>query len=851
MKKITLFLSMLFILNLCYSQHKIEINNWLRSGSVKIFKPVFADTKDINGTIFKNENLLSKFKIDLTYITPKIGESIKLGSSLSVWEKISIGHDSVVSKNLQKESITLLAGYINAERWTDIKFKLSCNALYELYIDNVLKKTKKNAKTDVNSVKLKLTTGKHLIVLKILNTETNLKVKAFVEFNNKLPKTSIKSDTNARRILEIDDIVNGERISSAQISPSGKYLLISYRNTIQGSGKSKSYMVLKNLYTKENIHLIRNQNIKQIKWLPKTDKLSYTCTFNNKTDIYLYNVEQGTEKLISVGFKNFSSYKWSPTEGFLIWTEYVKSAKKEDLKRIHDNDDRLPSYRNRSFLHMINISSGTSVQLTSGSLSTRLYDIHPSGFKILFSTTKRDYTEIPFTKQNLYELNIYNFRVNSIWKNKRFSGRATYSPDGRKLLVRGGPECFEELGKNVSVGKIANNYDKQLYIYDLVSKQADPITYNFNPSVSSSFWSKDNNIYIKVNERDYVCLYKYSPRIKKFEKINLNPEVLGNINYSKIGNTAVYTGTSISTPNKLYLLNLETNVSSEIVFPEEKRFSEINFGKHEEWNFKNKKETTIYGRVYYPPNYDQTKKYPVIVNYYGGTSPVPRSFGGRYPANVWTANGYIVYLLQPSGATGFGQEFSALHVNGWGLDAIDDIIDGTRQFLVSHPSADANNVGCIGASYGGFTTMLLQTRTDIFKTAISHAGISSITSYWGEGYWGYSYSVGAATNSYPWNRKDIYVNNSPLYNADKFKNSILLLHGTADTNVPVGESLQFYAALKILGKDVEMVLIDGQNHWIVDYKKRIKWHYTIMSWFDKKLKNQAQHWNNLYPKKNY
>ncbi|NJO89132.1 MAG: S9 family peptidase [Chloroflexia bacterium] len=238
------------------------------------------------------------------------------------------------------------------------------------------------------------------------------------------------------------------------------------------------------------------------------------------------------------------------------------------------------------------------------------------------------------------------------------------------------------------------------------------------------------------------------------------------------------------------------------------------------------------------------------MNYYGGTSPVERSFGGRYPANIWAANGYIVYIMQPSGATGFGQEFSALHVNGWGFDAIDDIIDCTKEFLKTHPSADAENVGCIGASYGGYTTMLLQTRTDIFKTAVSHAGISSITSYWGEGYWGYSYSAVATANSYPWNRKDIYVEHSPLYNADKFKNSILLLHGTDDTNVPVGESLQYYAALKILGKDVEMVLVDGQNHWIIDLKKRKQWHYTIMSWFDKKLKNQPKEWEDLYPEKN-
>ncbi|MFO7827531.1 MAG: prolyl oligopeptidase family serine peptidase, partial [Bacteroidales bacterium] len=424
------------------------------------------------------------------------------------------------------------------------------------------------------------------------------------------------------------------------------------------------------------------------------------------------------------------------------------------------------------------------------------------------------------------------------------------SPDGTKLLVQGGPECFGDIGVNVSDDRIPNSYDSQLYIFDLISKKIDPITKTFDPTIHSAEWITEKEIYLSVGEKDYINLYKYDLKSQAFNKIDVDVEVLSDFDIAKNKPVAVYSGTSISTPKKLYSLNLKKESSTLLAFPEKERFANIKFGKTEPWNFTNKNGTTIYGRVYYPPHYDENKKYPVIVNYYAGTSPIERSFGGRYPINNWAANGYIVYVLQPSGATGFGQDFSALHVNGWGYDAIDDIIYGSKKFLEAHPTADAKNVGCIGASYGGYTTMLIQTRTDIFKTAISHAGISSITSYWGEGYWGYTYNAGAAKNSYPWNRKDIYVENSPVYNADKFQNSILLLHGTDDTNVPVGESLQYYAALNILGKDVEMVLVDGQDHHILDYKKRIQWHYTIISWFDKKLKQQPQQWNELYPEKN-
>ena len=235
------------------------------------------------------------------------------------------------------------------------------------------------------------------------------------------------------------------------------------------------------------------------------------------------------------------------------------------------------------------------------------------------------------------------------------------------------------------------------------------------------------------------------------------------------------------------------------------------------------------------------------MNFYGGTTPITREFGGRYPKNLWAAQGYVVYVLQPSGAIGYGQDFSALHVNDWGFIVADEIIDGVRKFLSEHPFVDPRRLGCIGASYGGFMTMIIQTRTNLFSAAVAHAGISSISSYWGEGYSGYEYSAYASANSYPWNRKDIYINQSALFSADKITTPMLLLHGAEDTNVPPGESAQLFTALRILGREVEYIQILDQNHHIMTYNKRKIWTRTIMAWFDRWLKDQPEWWYYLYP----
>lgn len=102
------------------------------------------------------------------------------------------------------------------------------------------------------------------------------------------------------------------------------------------------------------------------------------------------------------------------------------------------------------------------------------------------------------------------------------------------------------------------------------------------------------------------------------------------------------------------------------------------------------------------------------------------------------------------------------HVNTAGKGVAEDIIEATKTFCREHSYTDTLHIGCIGASYGGFMTQYLQTQTNIFAAAISHAGISDHTSYWGEGYWGYSYSEVSMAGSYPWTRKDLYVDQSPL-----------------------------------------------------------------------------------------
>ncbi len=362
--------------------------------------------------------------------------------------------------------------------------------------------------------------------------------------------------------------------------------------------------------------------------------------------------------------------------------------------------------------------------------------------------------------------------------------------------------------------------------------------------MEEAVWHEDGNIYAKVTDADFVRLYRY--RNGKFSRIDCPGDMILQTTWAQHAPAMMYTASTVHYPAQVYTLDLTDDKAILWDNPCQKQFRDVEFGEMKDWDYNYKKGTLIDGRYYLPANFDSSKKYPLIVYYYGGTTPVSRTFGGRWPFNLYTANGYVVYVLQPSGAIGYGQEFSARHQNNWCKITADEIIASVKAFAKAHPFIDASRIGCMGASYGGFTTEYLTTQTDLFACAISHAGISSISSYWGEGYWGYGYSINASAHSYPWNRKDIYVDQSPLFNADKVQVPILLIHGTADVNVPTGESIQFYTALKLLGKDAELVLVKDADHAVVDYQQRILWNNTILSYFAKYLKGKPAWWEHQY-----
>ena len=724
-----------------------------------------------------------------------------------------------------------LAGFVvENTRYTEAEVKVEGLRHYQLFVDG--EKREKGT--------LKLEPATHEVVIKYLSEAgTAESPKVSVETAE---ATKLTFREGGQRMYTLDDVLHGVRMAGASLSADGKFLLASFRTNKVG-GKSETL----HRVTETATGRVVAERTEPLHWMPRSTAYWYIRNGVDGRQLVTVNPVTGAETVVAEPLPE-GSFQWSPTEDYLLYSLTQEGpAEREDVYEVVHPDDRQPGWRTRTYLAKYDLQSGLMQPLTFGFHQVRANDISADGRYVLMSVKSSRLTARPTSLTSLYRLDVRTLEAEPLVKDDGFLGSACFSPDGQEVLLSGSPECLGGVGKNVREGQTPSMYDMQLYLLRLSDKVVTPLTRDFAPSVGRFEWSPaDGHVYFTAENRDCVSLYRLDGRSHRIEPLSVGEDIVKSFSLAAAAPQLACYGESAANGERLYTMNTRTRKTNRVRDLFAEQMGDIAFGECRAWDFTNSRGDTICGRYYLPPHFDPARKYPMIVNYYGGCSPTSRNFEGRYPHHAYAALGYVVYVIEPSGATGFGQEFSARHVNTAGDYVADDIIEGTRRFAEDHPFVDAKKIGCIGASYGGFMTQYLQTKTNLFAAAISHAGISDHTSYWGEGYWGYSYSEVSMANSYPWADRSLFVDHSPLYNADKIHTPLLFVHGDADHNVPVGESIQLYTALKLLGRETAMVLVKDQDHHILDYGKRIRWQATIFAWFAKWLQDDPAWWNAMY-----
>ena len=812
------------------SAETIEVKTLKYAGPYAVAQPWMADSVNIKGEAFDLKQLLDS---PLSFTLLNKGKEVTAAQLLA--DKQDALHlASFCVSNTQRTKATIAVEGLEQ---------------YRLFVDG--------EQVAVNSDKAEtiLTPSQHTVVIKYLtrkNASSDKKsIKLTVTAANGAPLSV--GDAAAKRAYNIYDVICAPNYPSVSISPNGKFIVVR-KTWVDRKGNNHSISELRNSQTNRVMATFEEN----VKWMPASNKLYFTQKASDSS-IAGEEKQDGTLQLITINPLTMERevlaanipdgwFQFTPDEKTLIYTLYTEGRKKDaQVYDVKEPDDRQPGWRSRSYLAKFDLASGVLQPLTFGYHNVYLSDISADSRYLLIGKSEERLTKRPTTLNSYYRLNLNDMSVETLIEKGEFLNSAQFSPDGKSILVSASPEAFNGIGKNVEEGQTPSMIDTQLYLMTLSDKKVRPLIRDFNPNVQSTEWSKvDGNIYFTAEDKDCVHLFQLNPKSGKFTLLKTPEEYIKSFSLASSAAEMAFSGQSASNADRLYKMNTKALKLQLVDDLSARELKNVELGECKAWNFVNSRGDTLCCRYYLPPHFDAAKKYPMIVNYYGGCSPTSRMFQSRYPHHVYAAMGYVVLVVNPSGATGFGQKFSARHVDTAGEGVAEDIISSTQAFCDEHAFVNRKKIGCIGASYGGFMTQYLQTKTDLFAAAISHAGISDHTSYWGEGYWGYSYSEVSMANEYPWTNKHLFVDQSPLYNADKIHTPLLFVHGTADNNVPVGESIQLYTALKLLGRPTAMVLVDGQDHHIIDYEKRLKWQNTIFAWFAKWLQDDASWWTEMY-----
>ena len=820
------------------SAETIEVKTLKYAGPYAVAQPWMADSVNIKGEAFDLKQLLDS---PLSFTLLNKGKEVTAAQLLA--DKQDALHlASFCVSNTQRTKATIAVEGLEQ---------------YRLFVDG--------EQVEVNGDKAEtiLTPSQHTVVIKYLtrkNASSDKKsIKLTVTAANGAPLSV--GDATVKRAYNIYDVICAPNYPSVSISPNGKFIVVR-KTWVDRKGNNHSINELRNSQTNRLMATFEES----VKWMPSSNKLYFTQKASDSS-IAGEEKQDGTLQLITINpltmeREVLASYlpegwfQFTPDEKTLIYTLTTEGRKKDpQVYDVKEPEDRQPGWRERSNLAKYDLASGILQPLTFGYHNIYLMDISADSRYLLIGKEEERLTKRPTTLTSFYRLDLGSMnassattpKVETLIEKGEFLNSAQFSPDGKSILVSASPEAFNGIGKNVEEGQTPSMIDTQLYLMTLSDKKVRPLTRDFNPNVQSVDWSKaDGNIYFTAEDKDCVHLFQLNPKSGKFTLLKTPEEYIKSFSLASSAAEMAFSGQSASNADRLYKMNTKALKSQLVDDLSARELKDVELGECKAWNFVNSRGDTLCCRYYLPPHFDAAKKYPMIVNYYGGCSPTSRMFQSRYPHHVYAAMGYVVLVVNPSGATGFGQKFSARHVDTAGEGVAEDIISSTQAFCDEHAFVNRKKIGCIGASYGGFMTQYLQTKTDLFAAAISHAGISDHTSYWGEGYWGYSYSEVSMANEYPWTNKHLFVDQSPLYNADKIHTPLLFVHGTADNNVPVGESIQLYTALKLLGRPTAMVLVDGQDHHIIDYEKRLKWQNTIFAWFAKWLQDDASWWTEMY-----
>lgn len=528
--------------------------------------------------------------------------------------------------------------------------------------------------------------------------------------------------------------------------------------------------------------------IEQLAWSNDSKQIAYTCrkktglayTASTDSDIYLYDLESGTTTNLC-----------KPADYIAPEFDITRSLKDQAVNAfIKEGKD-------------YNVGYDTNPQFS------------PDGKYIAWQSMERDGYESDRNRLCIYELATGNkFYVTELFQSN--VDNYCWAKDSNTLFFVGTWHATTHVFATNLKGQIKRITDGQ-YDYTSVALCGEHLVcgrqsmtesqelYLVNPNVSPT--GTDVNIYSerepqKVEHLDGCC-WDFESWSKN------NAEVTKNV-------------TQITHENQYFKDN-------------------IDWGQVEGFTCKTVDNKNLFSWAILPPNFDPNKKYPTLLYCQGGPqSAVSQFWSYRWNLMVMASRGYVIIAPNRRGLPGFGMEWLEEISTNYGGHCMDDYKTAIDYAVNNFPYVDKERLGCVGASFGGFSVYWLAGNHDKrFKCFIAHDGIYNLEQQYveTEEMWFANWDLGGA----PWHKDDATIqrtyNNSPHKFIDKWDTPILCIQGEKDYRIVTSQAMSAYNAALYRGVPAEFLVFPDENHWVLKPQNGVLWQRTFLGWLDKWLKN--------------
>ncbi len=650
-------------------------------------------------------------------------------------------------------------------------------------------------------------------------------------------------DTGKGYKWQIDDLVTPDRVGEYQVSPDGKWLVWTVMKWDLKEQKRYSQVFLTDLKEKgDDIQLTRGQDrFDSIRWVPGEPKISFKTSRkfkNTKEDnLWLMNVGGGEPYPLTDFEHGLTRYEWLDRDRLLFVSREIKSLHETQKKEQKDTSEVVEDETHRLIyrLFQYDVKTKKATRLTANSKPLARLFLSPDKKWLVYSLSM----SLLFEQNQEIRPKFYLMNLETMETREIFSD-PSIKPDGtfRWSVDSSGLYAYIDYSSHPRYTMVAV---RKIYWYELKSGAYREVDLGWD-RYGGNLTITPGGFIMALPDGVRYKYARYYKTNHTWKRQWIRGEWQNNIQILKLsedGKTVVYGYSTAARPIRYYLSELKGNR-----FAEKREVMKIDsplykrpLTKREIITWKGALDDTVEGILYYPLDYEEGMKYPLILMIHGGPHGADRDFfrDNLYsPAHLMCERGAFVLKVNYHGSSSYGLAFAESIAGHYYEYEVPDLETGVDR-LITGGKVDPDKLGIIGWSNGAILGTALTVHTNRYKAASLGAGDVNWTSDYG------NCRFGVAFDNYyfggpPWQRLEHYLKKSPLFRLHQVTTPTLIFHGDKDRAVPYEQGWEYYRALQVLGKTpVRFITFPGEGHGprkLAHQRRKLQ---EEIAWFEKYL----------------